>query len=309
MPLALLVLWSAAVGSGRIEWVHQVPERTLSVALVQGNIAQDLKFADGGLNTSLRQYAELSEPLWRHDLVVWPETAIPLIYQQAGPVLAGFEATALQYGSTLVSGIFFRDGERIYNSLTTLGNGSGTWHKQKLVPFGEYVPLRGLLANVLQIFALPMSSLAPGPDDQQLPSVAGLRYAPFICYEVVYPEFVRRHARDADFLLTVSNDTWFGASWGPLQHLQMAAMRARENGRYMVRATNNGVSALISEKGEIVARTPQFETATLSGTVRLFTGSTPWSAWGNWPLLLLCWGVVLASLYRLRHAPVTPPSA
>lgn len=301
MPLALLVLLSAAVGTSSLRWVDAVPDRALSVALVQANIAQDLKFDEASLYAGLQRYADLSAPLWQHDLVLWPETAIPLVYQQAGPILDSLNAVALENDSTLVSGIFWRDGTSIHNSLTAVGNGSGIWHKQKLVPFGEYVPLRDLLANLLELFALPMSSLVPGPADQGLMTAAGLSFAPFICYEVVYPEFVRRHAQDADFLLTVSNDTWFGASWGPPQHLQMAAMRALENGRYMLRATNNGISALIDEKGRILSRTAQFEAATLTGSVQIFTGNTPWSIWGNWPLLLLSFAVLMLNLYSQRR--------
>jgi apolipoprotein N-acyltransferase len=300
LPSLFILLWGLASLANRLNWVTAEPGRTLSVALVQANIAQELKFDADSLEYTLQRYAELSQALWGHDLVLWPETAIPLAYQDAGPLLEQLDARALASGSALASGIFFRTDEAIHNSLTVVGNGSGIWHKQKLVPFGEYVPLRGLLANLLELFELPMSSLVPGPANQPLLQVAGAGVAPFICYEVVYPDFVRRQAQGADLLLTVSNDTWFGASWGPLQHLQMAAMRALENGRWMVRATNNGVSALIDDKGHIQARTAQFETATLSGTVQLMSGSTPYSRLGNTPVLGGCWLLLLANLYLMR---------
>ena len=290
---ALALLWLCAVASNQLDWVTPRDTPPLRVAAVQANIAQELKFDSAALEQNLQRYRDLSAPLWGHDLVLWPETAIPLLYQQATPLLTQLETDAANGNTALVSGIFWRDGERNYNSLAVLGNGSGAWHKQKLVPFGEYVPLRALLENLLQLFSLPMSSLVPGPAGQDSLQVAGWQAAAFICYEVVYPNFVRRQARDADFLLTVSNDTWFGASWGPLQHLQMAAMRARENGRYMLRATNNGVTALIDERGRILQRAPQFEVATLSGELQLFSGRTPYSRWGDWPLLLLCTGLLL----------------
>jgi apolipoprotein N-acyltransferase len=222
-----------------------------------------------------------------------------------------FTAEARRNEATLVTGIFGRTGDGLHNSITSLGNGSGIYHKQKLVPFGEYVPLRGLMSSVLQIFDLPMSSLEKGPSGQALLTAGDYVLAPFICYEVVYPDFVRRQARTADILVTISNDTWFGASWGPLQHLQMAAMRALENGRYMVRATNNGVSAIIDEKGNIITRTEQFRAEVLLGEVQVFTGRTPFSRWGSWPVIILCAGILctlhwysltlLASLDRLRN--------
>ena len=304
--LCLLVLWTLSALSGRVNWVTPVLEGTLDVALVQANIPQELKFADDALENNFRTQMDLSEPLWNHDLVVWSETALPLVYATDSPLLNEVAAVVNGHDSTLLTGIFARTDAGLHNSLAVLGNGSGLWHKQKLVPFGEYTPLRGLLGPMLELFALPMSSLVPGPARQELLTAAGsVRIAPFICYEVVYPEFVRRYAQNADLLVTVSNDTWFGASWGPPQHLQMAAMRALENGRYMVRATNNGISALIDERGHIVARAPQFEAATLSGTVQLFTGHTPWSRWGNWPLLVLCWLLLLANFYQIRSPSLT----
>lgn len=304
--LCLLALWTGSVLTGLFAWVSPVPGGTLDVALVQANIPQELKFVDDALENNLHTQMELSEPLWNHDLVVWSETALPLIYATDSPLLNDVAAMVNGHDSTLLTGIFARTDAGLHNSLAVLGNGSGLWHKQKLVPFGEYTPLRGLLGPMLELFALPMSSLVPGPPNQELLTAAGsVRIAPFICYEVVYPEFVRRYARNADLLVTVSNDTWFGASWGPPQHLQMAAMRALENGRYMVRATNNGISALIDERGRIVARAPQFEAATLSGTVQLFSGHTPWSRWGNWPLLVLCWLLLLTNFYQIRSPSVT----
>ncbi|HTQ98579.1 MAG TPA: nitrilase-related carbon-nitrogen hydrolase, partial [Candidatus Acidoferrum sp.] len=149
---------------------------------------------------------------------------------------------------------------------------------------------------------LPLSSLTPGPADQPILTAAGLEVAPFICYEVVYPDFARSVGAKADLLLTISNDTWFGASLGPLQHLQMAAMRAHELGRYMIRATNNGVSALIDNKGNVVMRTEQFKEATLQGEVPVLVGRTPFSYWGSWPVWLLCMAEVMLGAWRGRRS-------
>ena len=145
-----------------------------------------------------------------------------------------------------------------------------------------------------------MSSLSVGPDNQALLQASGFSFASYICYEVVYPDFVRKQAHQADFLVTISNDTWFGASFGPLQHLQMAAMRALENGRYMIRATSNGVTAFINEKGQIVDQTKQFEIATLRSAVPVFKGRTPFSYWGSWPIVLFSF-LILAAIYSLKR--------
>jgi apolipoprotein N-acyltransferase len=303
LPTTLVGLWILAIIPRSLEWVE--PSGSIEVALVQANIAQDLKFEPDELENNLRTHMDLSAQLWDSDLVVWAETAIPQVYQATGPLFTGLDALAAGRGATLLTGVWGRTDAGVHNSIVALGDGAGLWHKQKLVPFGEYTPLRALSSGVLELFDLPMpGGVVPGPDQQGLLTAGAHKIAPFICYEVVYPDFVRRHARDAALLVTISNDTWFGASWGPPQHLQMAAMRARENGRYMVRATNNGISALINEQGEIVARMPQFEAATLRGTVQLFTGRTPWSYWGNWPVLVLCWLLLLANFYQIR--PLSP---
>ena len=119
------------------------------------------------------------------------------------------------------------------------------------------------------------------------------RVAPFICYEIVYPDLVARGARDADLLITISNDSWFGRSIGPLQHLQIAQMRALETGRYLVRGTNNGVSAIIDHRGRIVARTEQFVATMLVGEAQVMLGQTPFGSFGSTPIIAACGGGLL----------------
>ena len=194
--------------------------------------------------------------------------------------------------SALITGLPLRQNDlqgdlRYYNAITTLGDSQGEYRKQKLVPFGEYVPLQDLLRGLISFFDLPMSDFARGPSQQAPLSAKGYKIAPYICYEVVYPEFAIELAAQSDLLLTISNDTWFGTSIGPMQHLQMAQMRALEAGRWMIRATNNGVSALIDPHGQITVTVPQFEQAVLRGSVVPMQGLTPYLRWQSWPLILL----------------------
>lgn len=300
LTASVLFLWIFPWLLSNINWVEEVPDRAVEIGLVQANIDQNSKFDRNYLQQVLDLYSELSSPLWSTDIIFWPETAIPMLYQQASVELDFFGRQAVASNSTLVTGILYRGNDDIHNSIVSLGNGKGIYHKQKLVPFGEYVPLQSLLQGLLEIFDLPMSSLGPGPDNQDLLTASGLSLAPYICYEVVYPDFVRKSARDADFLITISNDTWFGSSWGPLQHLQMAAMRALENGRYMVRTTNNGVSAIIDEHGHILDRTEQFQTEVLTGEVKVFTDNTPFTLWGSYPILLLSSLLLIFSFLKTR---------
>ncbi|WP_068547975.1 apolipoprotein N-acyltransferase, partial [Oleiphilus sp. HI0079] len=156
------------------------------------------------------------------------------------------------------------------------------------VPFGEYVPMQDVLRGLIEFFDLPMSNFRKGEENQSMLSVNGFSVSPFICYEVVYPDFVANRSIGADYLLTISNDAWFGESIGPLQHLQLARLRALENGRYMVRATNNGVTAIINTKGQIEEQIPQFSQGTLEGQVRIYEGETPFSRVGSMPIQILC---------------------
>jgi apolipoprotein N-acyltransferase len=148
--------------------------------------------------------------------------------------------------------------------------------------------MEGALRGLIAFFDLPMSAFSAGPKNQQPLQAGGFRVAPYICYEIVYPDLVAQTARDADLLITISNDSWFGDSIGPLQHLQMAQMRALENGRYLIRGTNNGVSAIINHRGEIISATDQFVETSLSGEVETMLGNTPFSSFGSAPIIIGC---------------------
>ena len=266
---------------------------------------QQLKWDREQLSAQLALYRDMTVASRDVDLIVWPETAVPVLRKYALAYLQGIGAHAAERGAALITGLPIRQlnaqGEpRYYNGLTVLGDGTGTYLKQKLVPFGEYVPLQDLLRGLIAFFDLPMSDFARGPAGQPLLQAKGYTLAPYICYEVVYPEFAASLAAQSDILLTVSNDTWFGTSIGPLQHLQMAQMRALEAGRWMIRATNNGVTALIDPFGRISVQIPQFEQATLYGEVVPMQGLTPYLRWRGWPMTVLVVGLLLGSLVRNR---------
>ncbi len=286
----LATLWIGGAVLRPIEWVVKASEQPLTVAIYQPNVPQELKWDRSYYNDILAQLKRASTPLLGNDILVWPEAAIPNFYQNARPFIDGVAEQAKVVDTTLMTGIPYRtaDGRAYYNSIIAAGNGSGVYHKQHLVPFGEYVPLEPLLRGLIDFFDLPMSDFTAGPS-KQLPLRAGaFRVAPFICYEIAYPELVAWGARRADLMVTISNDTWFGSSFGPLQHLQMAQMRALENGRYLIRGTNNGVSAIINHRGQIVAQTDRFVEASLTGEVEPMLGKTPFGSFGCKPVILGC---------------------
>ncbi|WP_439859809.1 apolipoprotein N-acyltransferase [Pseudomonas sp. MBLB4136] len=280
----------------------------LRVAAMQGNVPQNLKWDPVQLNAQLALYRDLSFSARPTDLIVWPETAVPVLKEQALGYLGVMEHFARERGAALITGVPIRQanerGEpRYYNAVSVVGEGSGDYLKQKLVPFGEYVPLQELLRGLIAFFDLPMSDFARGSADQPLLQAKGHSIATYICYEVVYPEFAAGLAAQSDLLLTVSNDAWFGSSIGPLQHLQMAQMRALEAGRWMIRATNNGMTVLIDPFGEISAQLPQFERGVLYGEVQPMQHLTPYLQWRAWPLTILCalllgWALLASRMAR-----------
>ncbi len=283
-------------------WTRPDPERTTRLAMIQGNTPQNLKWQPSRRQKIINGYLSRSLQQLDRDLIIWPETAIPQLLGSALPALEPFEKLLRENDIGLITGIPSRQvGEttRYHNSVAGLGSAIGIYHKQRLVPFGEYVPLEAWLRGLIAFFDLPMSSFSRGAADQNALQLSdGLRLAAFICYEIVYPDLVAAGSRDADYLLTVSNDSWFGDSLAPHQHLQMARMRALENGRYLLRATNNGISAVIDPNGRITDRTEQFVTASLRAEVTPVLGSTPFSRFGSTPILLIC--ALLAAALQLQ---------
>ena len=180
-----------------------------------------------------------------------------------------------------------------YNAVMMIADEKIDWyHKQHLVPFGEYLPLKFILGVFLDFLQIPMSDFSAGEVQAPLLEANDISLGISICYEDTFGEEVIKALPEATLLVNVSNDAWFGDSLAPHQHLQMARMRALESGRYMLRATNTGISAIIDEKGKIVKQSPQFKATALSAQVSLFKGSTPYVLWGNYP-------VVIASLILL----------
>ena len=297
-PLALLggtvaALWILLAALQDRAWTRpDGPE--LRVALVQGAIPQELKWLRESRQQIVDRYLSLTAPHWGTDLILWPEAALTTFVAESGVLLGELDRQADARGTALVTGIpdYERDPAAagsavLYNSALALGAGSGAYRKQRLVPFGEYVPLEGLLRGLIEFFDLPMSRAGSGPPGQPSLRIGARSAAMAICYEIAYPDLVRDLARDTSLLLTISNDTWFGDSIGPEQHLQIARMRALELGRPLARATNDGVTALVDARGRLAARLARFEPGVLTGSLQPRTGATPFATTGSWPVVVL----------------------
>lgn len=367
----------ALVVAAQTEYIHAT-DKTVKIALIQGNIKQELRWAPELAWPTMLKYLDLTRPHWDADIVIWPESAVPELEHAAQDFLQMLDKAAQYNNSSVVTGIvdYQIDGKAIYNALIVLGRqhpeptssatsntpsttnsplpaddtsnepstqGPNTseinsvnsgesnfspiyqaefkhstplvgpssyayghrnrYLKHHLLPIGEFIPFEQTLRGIAPLFDLPMSSFTRG-DYKQPPLIAnGYQLQAAICYEIAFADQVAANfAPSHDFILTVSNDAWFGHSIGPLQHMQIAQMRALELGRPVLRATNNGVTGVILPNGQ-QHTIAQFTQAVLTSDVAIYRGETPYSRWPQWPiygLACLILAVALAS-YRCKN--------
>jgi apolipoprotein N-acyltransferase len=298
--MAALALGGQALRA--VAWTTPVGAPT-TVALLQGNIPQDLKWQPETIDATLASYARMAAAS-PAQLIVLPETALPLFESDLPDAYrAGLAALGRRHGGDVLTGLPTGSPQGAYfNSVISLGRApSQRYHKVHLVPFGEYIPLQAVWGWVIEVLHIPLSDFARGAVDQRPLAIGGQQVAANICYEDAFGAEIIRQLPEASVLVNVSNLAWFGDSFAPWQHAQMSQMRALETGRMMLRATNTGLTAIIDTRGRLLAHLPLFTAGSLSGTIQGHAGSTPYVRWGNAPVLVL-WGVlggvwVVAGLY------------
>ena len=286
--VSLLLLWGGGALLGTVAWTQPHGE-PFKVALVQGNIAQSLKFNEDALVGTLETYRRLVSQ-GEARLTILPETALPLLRHEVPEnYVQLMRDHAKQSGGDMLIGVFERSNGSYYNSVFTLGTSDEQhYRKQHLVPFGEFIPLRPLLGWFINgVLDIPMGDLARGAQQQAPLNVAGQQVSVNICYEDVFGEEIIRSLPQATLLVNVTNDAWYGHSYAAAQHNQIAQLRALETGRMMLRATNTGVTSIIGADGKVLQQLPQHEEAVLLGTAQGYDGVTPYVRWGNAAVLLL----------------------
>ena len=306
--------WAGAAGLRTVDWTHPTGP-AVSVAVVQGSISQEQKWLDSNQDTILKLYQQATQKVLGTQLIVWPESAVPDLANNQIPYISELYRETRARRSALVFGILREsdEGNHYFNSILALDSKISWYDKDHLVPFAEFFPVPGFIRSWLRMMSLPYSDFTRGGGNQPPLPAAGLKLGATICYEDAYGSAMLGVLREADALVNVTNDAWFGHSTARYQHFQIARMRALEAGRYMIRAGNNGVTGVIGPHGEVIARAPEFETYTLMSSVTPRSGLTPYARVGNWLIICvatvaLAYGLWMRKSYG-RRPPVGTPGA
>ena len=276
--------------------------KSIQVSLLQGNVPQSMKWEPEKFVQTLQLYEKLVTQA-KGELIILPETALPAPLSRIPPeYIEKLRGIAFSKNANLLIGVPVEEGGKYYNAAVSMGvEDAQQYRKVHLVPFGEYMPLRGPLAWFYANLTIPMSDFSAGDAMQAPIRVNGQMLGISICYEDAFARDVLRTMPDATLLVNISNDAWFGRSAAAEQHLQLAQMRAIETGRPMLRANNTGITAVIDDKGRVTQRLEPWTEGILEATVHGRTGATPYAMWGDLPILLICLGGIgVAAAHRLR---------
>lgn len=314
--ISLLFIIAVSAWANTLQWSTAIGQ-PIKVGIAQGNVPIDRKWQPGYQNRVIAELRSLNQQINSEqaaDLIVWPETALPLYLEQTDNT---FWRSIISPETALLTGILDsarHEGSAVPSSLNRIYNAAvlqcGVQHdfqqqvyrKRHLVPFGEFLPLRFLFNWVLEYLQLPMSDFSAWQGQQDLVCGDQINLGLSICYEDAFAAEVSNHLGEASVLVNISEDAWFGDSFAPHQRLQMGQMRARELSKPMVRSANSGPSAFLNERGQILGQTEQFEVAILTQAVQPQTGDTVFKRFGNWVVMLCLLLVLLLLVKRVRQS-------
>jgi apolipoprotein N-acyltransferase len=294
---AVVAVWILGFVLWGREWTQPTGE-PVTVAIVQGAVPQEMKWDQAQFEATLELYRKLTAPHLGAGIIVWPESALAAPVHMLGGFLGPEWDAAKSSGSTLVLGQLRRDPRRdvYYNAVLALGNEPQWYAKRRLVPLSEFFPVPEFIRDWLQGMDLPYSGFEAGGDSQPALDAAGQKLGVTVCYEDAYASDQLAVLKSATLLVNVTNDAWFGDSTAAHQHLQISRMRALEAGRTMLRAANDGISAIIGPDGRITSTLPRFQPGVLTGRVQPRVGLTPYARFGNWSAIAFSLAVLIGSL-------------
>jgi apolipoprotein N-acyltransferase len=297
----LITVWGTGWWLSKFEWTQRSGE-PLTVSLVQGAISQDLKWQEENRAATFELYRNLTRQALGSRIVVWPEAALPALAHEIEDFLKERYREARAKGSDLIIGVLRYDFEhkQYRNSILAMSDELTWYDKRRLVPFGEFFPVPPFVRSWMRLMSLPYVDMTAGDAEQPPLRAGGQKLGATICYEDAYGSQQLKVLRDATLLVNVSNDAWFGDSTAPHQHLEIARMRALEDGRALLRATNDGVTAVIGPDGRVLEQIQQFKPGVLTTTVEPRTGLTPYARMGNVPVVVFCLVGVLLGLLAAR---------
>lgn len=313
LPVAGFIFFVSIIIMG-IKYV--TPMEPIKVAGIQGNIEQSIKWDPNHTIPSIKKYMNLTSPeLGKNDVVIWPESAMPVYVQQIVPLLDDLNFLANEQETALLMGIQRVTPDKLsYNSMYVFGQSKNLfdaqiYDKRHLVPFGEVVPFENLTRQLGSIFNFPMSSFSPGALDQEQIHIEkfDLKFIPALCYESIFPELMlSMYSDETNGIIMISNDSWYGDTRGPIEHLAIARMRSMEMQKPMIRVTNSGITAYIDELGAIVERLPSDEEGVLHMQYVPTSGTTPYAKGGIYIFIFMVLATIALGfmLRRVRQDAV-----
>ncbi len=299
MSIVFVCITYFGLGWFEREWVKQADE-PLQITIIQGNVLQETKWDPEYRKQIIERYkslTQINEEDQKTDVVIWPETAIPAYRAPLEDTfLKDIEDLMRSINADLLTGIsdYNLVSHASYNSAMVVSDAPAIYHKRRLVPFGEYIPLRPFLGPILALFGYQKADFQRGTTAPVL-SLANTLAGVSICYEILFGEGIRDSLPASTWLVNITNDAWFGDTIAPYQHFQMARMRAKESGRMLVRAANTGISGVVDSDGRVLQRSNLNEQAVINSKVYPMRGATPWVKYGDKPTLVLLLIVLLCS--------------
>lgn len=295
----IVVIWGTGAILKHQDWTQPVGS-PVTVAIVQGAVPQDVKWSVEYRDSTLRLYRDLTLPHLGKDIILWPESALPDLPEQLRGYLSSMLAATHAKGSTLITGLlhFGENEDDVRNGLLVLDRELQWYDKRRLVPFGEFFPVPSFIREWMKLQSLPYSDLTPGARHQPALRAAGQKIGATICYEDAYGSEQLDVLKEATLLVNVTNDAWFGDTTAAPQHLQISRTRVMEAERPLLRAANDGISAIINADGHVEKTLPRFEPGVLTGAIQPRTGLTPYARVGNWPVVLACFMLLIFGYRR-----------
>ncbi len=293
----ILIIIAPSLGKN-VQWT-QIKKEPITIGVIQANLSMRDKWDDKLFWSLLKYYGQAIDRLLGKQLIILPESAIPLPSNYLDEYLLKLHQKALKAKSSLMLGILQPTNNssqtNYYNSIISLGNAKGKHLKYQLVPFGEYIPAPFVAIN--RWFNLPEPNILPGKDKQKLIKIDNHPIASLICYEIAYPNLLRLQMPIAQWIVSISDNGWFGRSLASYQQLQMAQMLSLITGRFQIVVNNDGLSSVVNNNGDIVNGLPPFSSGILESTIFPAEGTTPWIIWYDYPVIIFCSFFVFFALF------------